>query len=839
MKFCQYIIFSVALVSLYSSISIGQIKSAIIGDEDSVAFIDFKNVSTLCSASEILGINFYGPYDFNDTGKFSFDLFSPLRGNVYFRPRSTDTVSRCYSFEVFYKEYRHECSGTSGRFSRCYTGYGISPDSLVLIRPKVTTLKLSPQKGEKNYRGVLNLNISNNTGAVVRLSKEKLFVDSASLIKIDSIRDSSGVNITSIPPYANKIKLYIYLSSRKGPVLNEAQYNSTLQFTLSRLGVDSVYSNSLSIILPSPDDLGVLAEKDSVVFQTTVGERVKDTLRFRITDSISNVKFDSLSYPFKITSLTKSDSEYIVEVGCGPATDSTYSSTVKLMYGFIGYSGKLIEDTISVALKGYVVLKKANVASLTFSSKAFEHTTRSFSFPIPTYVQFDSIKFGKILYPFRILFSTHNDDSTIVAVDCFGTGGTYSGVIQISYSINYYNDFSHQQKFYVVTKANIDNITDSIFWHPTIFIKPVSLIQANTESEIYAISDSFYISIDNGNSWMSQGKLPGIEKQLISDTTGLYLLCKDKKFHRSIDKGKSWVQLKGMLYMQTPNPPNCVSTDVVISPIDRIFRSSPPLDSLYASTISAYCHWPEILFSSGNNGETWNTIGTSTNGGIAWGKDKFDKVYGMRGGINAPDQRSLTSLLLLGAGQIASNATGIWKYDGLTQIWGLSSLGQADVRDVLLWKDSSLITIANGRGVYGSNDSGNTWYGLNGGLTTKDVTSITFDASRFWLGTKSSGIFYSNVIQHRSSFVTEKKSFIQPLIIYPNPASDHITIQTLGVHILGYELYDVTGRKFRSATTPEISESVDCSISDLPNGIFLVRLRTEIGSMNYRFIVSR
>ncbi|HET9136037.1 MAG TPA: hypothetical protein VFO76_05315, partial [Candidatus Kapabacteria bacterium] len=252
------------------------ISKAIIGDTVFVGKYDIVEIGNSlwtnpCKGSEVDGVNWYGPYD-DPKNIFIFILNKGIF-SVYFHPKSTDTIKSCTYFEVLYKNYSRGCTGGSGRFDMCFSGYGIPTDSLVLIRPQQESFTLLPSAIQKRYSGILVVQVSNNTNSIVSLKSTSLFADSLSLITLDSVMDSTGKRLAVIPPFANRMKVLISLSSKRGPVLKDETYSSSINFLLSRLGIDSIYTNTPTLTLPRPNNLGLTSMQDSLVFHSTVGEK--------------------------------------------------------------------------------------------------------------------------------------------------------------------------------------------------------------------------------------------------------------------------------------------------------------------------------------------------------------------------------------------------------------------------------------------------------------------------------------------------------------------------------------------------------------------------------------
>lgn len=68
--------------------------------------------------------------------------------------------------------------------------------------------------------------------------------------------------------------------------------------------------------------------------------------------------------------------------------------------------------------------------------------------------------------------------------------------------------------------------------------------------------------------------------------------------------------------------------------------------------------------------------------------------------------------------------------------------------------------------------------------------------------------------------------------LFPNPASDHISFSAPNLDILQIDLYDLSGRRVKSA----ITATTRVKISDLQSGVCLARITTDQGVVTKRFI---
>jgi len=95
---------------------------------------------------------------------------------------------------------------------------------------------------------------------------------------------------------------------------------------------------------------------------------------------------------------------------------------------------------------------------------------------------------------------------------------------------------------------------------------------------------------------------------------------------------------------------------------------------------------------------------------------------------------------------------------------------------------------------------------------------------------------YSNEAYSTWCFESVNEHDIPSISIYPNPASDYITVSITG-DIRQLDIIDLTGRKRASYTVPEGSTTYTADLSALPKGIYVVRFITGSGESGGRKIV--
>jgi len=122
-------------------------------------------------------------------------------------------------------------------------------------------------------------------------------------------------------------------------------------------------------------------------------------------------------------------------------------------------------------------------------------------------------------------------------------------------------------------------------------------------------------------------------------------------------------------------------------------------------------------------------------------------------------------------------------------------------------------------GVIRSQDNGYTWSSFNEGMPGTDVYDLTFQGDTLYVVGAGFGI------AKRSMYPTgiPCEETLSSLLIYPNPASTHITIETLLQEEVS--IFNLQGQELLSQQITEPKTRID--ISSLPSGVYFVRVTGE------------
>lgn len=136
-------------------------------------------------------------------------------------------------------------------------------------------------------------------------------------------------------------------------------------------------------------------------------------------------------------------------------------------------------------------------------------------------------------------------------------------------------------------------------------------------------------------------------------------------------------------------------------------------------------------------------------------------------------------------------------------------------------ENTAIIYYGNDIGVYYSKDSGETWTAMDNGLPPAVIAmdlKVSPTDRKLWVATHGNGAYRIDMVE--GSVSTDNVSSFQAFAkIYPNPATDRITIETDGYSPdLAWELVGVGGQIVNRGS----SRNVD--ISSLTNGLYYLRL---------------
>jgi photosystem II stability/assembly factor-like uncharacterized protein len=430
--------------------------------------------------------------------------------------------------------------------------------------------------------------------------------------------------------------------------------------------------------------------------------------------------------------------------------------------------------------------------------------------------------------------------------------------------------------FYITTKE--DGIFKSEDWGTswTAFNAGLSDLSVSTITSIDSIlvcgtsNEGFFYF--NGNTWMKYNE--GIICSWIRSitTTGNAIIANDEdRVYRY--NGHSWLDISpdvnyelfgsvasmgdSVFLSVGNNTPFIVFSPDLGNTWEYLARGVPftrddPYN-IYCENGNLYAYEDEIMYHTDDLGASWTELslpGQYCNGFydfIVYQGVKFALACGEAEMLKHQDNRWILSNNGLPASEsifeLAKTSDALYAYvNGTTmyvsrdkgQNWSMATAGL----DMNWWSGSYAfadknIFIATDDGVYYSYDHGKQWYTLNDGLINLNLRSIALHHDTLYVGTLGNGIWKHELASLPLS-TSEKNYDSDPLLIYPNPASDFIFVDHDESPFSRVQIIDLLGRQI-------VGEKLDANgmliLSGIPDGTFILTLITDKKTITGKLII--
>jgi len=136
--------------------------------------------------------------------------------------------------------------------------------------------------------------------------------------------------------------------------------------------------------------------------------------------------------------------------------------------------------------------------------------------------------------------------------------------------------------------------------------------------------------------------------------------------------------------------------------------------------------------------------------------------------------------------------------------------------------------IATNKGVFGTENYGQNWYTVNGGLINSDVSSLKIFNDTLFAGTNGSSVWKLDINSLNLSKLDIENTFSK-IKVYPNPTSNYINIESQSftnqdirlmiVNTLGQEVYRAELKNFSGF------EKID--FKEMPSGVYILRIEND------------
>ena len=161
-----------------------------------------------------------------------------------------------------------------------------------------------------------------------------------------------------------------------------------------------------------------------------------------------------------------------------------------------------------------------------------------------------------------------------------------------------------------------------------------------------------------------------------------------------------------------------------------------------------------------------------------------------------------------------------WSYAGSGLVSGIN------IND-FAFKANKLF-IATNKGVFGTENYGQNWYSLNGGLINLDITSLKIFRDTLFAGTNGSSVWKLDINSFNLSTL-DVENTISKINIYPNPTSNYINIESQAftnknivvvvLNAIGQEVFRAELKSFSGF------ERID--FKEMPSGVYILRIETD------------
>lgn len=149
----------------------------------------------------------------------------------------------------------------------------------------------------------------------------------------------------------------------------------------------------------------------------------------------------------------------------------------------------------------------------------------------------------------------------------------------------------------------------------------------------------------------------------------------------------------------------------------------------------------------------------------------------------------------------------------------------------LVVKNNNIFVGTDGQGVILSNDKGNSWQTINDGLTSDSIKAIAFYDDYIFAGTSNKGLFRAKL----SDFVSVDDDLITNYssLLYPNPATDNITIESNSLSCATFTITNQIGQIVYFGQIPPGIEKSVISLTNLQTGNYYIRISNNNGKTEF------
>jgi hypothetical protein len=234
-----------------------------------------------------------------------------------------------------------------------------------------------------------------------------------------------------------------------------------------------------------------------------------------------------------------------------------------------------------------------------------------------------------------------------------------------------------------------------------------------------------------------------------------------------------------------------------------------PFGNGYYPNIRSFAIKEETIFAGGtgvyissNNGTNWSATSTGIPSGT------YVKSLAI-GGNN-----------IFAGTSIGNYNGGVYRSSNNGSSWTAVNTGLTGTNVNAIAIYGNYIFAGTGSGVYLSQNNGDSWTAVNTGLTDIDVNALAMNSDYIFAGTTTGGVWKRQLSQLTG--IDEINNNENNISVYPNPASNFITISTSLKSEL--KILNVQGQTILQYSLQQ--EKTDIDISRLAKGVYILKLKS-------------
>ncbi len=361
----------------------------------------------------------------------------------------------------------------------------------------------------------------------------------------------------------------------------------------------------------------------------------------------------------------------------------------------------------------------------------------------------------------------------------------------------------------------------------------------NSASYLFAGTDSAgtFLSMDNGDTWAIAAS--GLKNKSVKSitTSGNYIFAGtyDNGVFLSSVQGSSWVPVNSGLSNFNINALITNGPNIFAGTNAGVFISSDKGISWYAINIGLTIN---IVASLATNG-TQIFAGTY-GGGVFLSSDTGKSWKAVNNGLSSD---SISALVISGSDVFAgTSSTGVFQSSDNGNSWQAVNSGLTNPDVWALVPSGTHLFVATGGGKRGSGTGGGTgggkgkggvfisniakvaWTSQNTGLPKTDVRSLYIVGPNIFAGTSDSNV-WKRPVSELISGIPDLKGSEPGIGIYPNPASNNISIEYSGTSKEAIVVYNELGESvFRDTWLPFETSIHIVDVSGWEKGVYFLRI---------------